>query len=111
MPAPSPRRIAGALDVLLSLPPAVLQVLAERIVDRLDALDTDPDSEPDDADCCEAGDDDPASSRPHRGVSGIHFAPGDPADGEADPWDLHEHHWPPVKGPDGCGPLRLAGAA
>ncbi len=111
MPAPSPRRIAGALAVLLALPMPALEALAERLIDRLDALDGNPDAEPDSDDCCDAEDDDPASSRPHRGVSGVRFAPGDPADGEADPWDLHEHHWPPVKGPDGCGVLRLAGAS
>ena len=45
---PPPRRIGAALDVLLALPPAVLAALAERLIDRLDALDPDADSEPDD---------------------------------------------------------------
>ncbi len=85
MPAPSPRQVGNALAVLLALPPAVLQVLAERIVDRLDALDGDPDSEPDGD--TEADDDDEA-----------------PPDREG-PW------WAPTKGPDGCGVLRLAGAS
>ncbi len=81
MPAPSPRRIAGALDVLLALPPAVLQVLAERIVDRLDALGSDPDSEADDD--TEAADDDEAPP------------------GREGPW------WPPTMGPAECCAVRL----
>ena len=68
---PSPRRIAGALAVLQALPPAALAVLAERLIDRLDALDAPGmDLEPDNDDCCPAGDDDPASSRPCQGVRG-----------------------------------------
>jgi len=46
---PTPRRVGAALDVLLALPPAVLANLAERLIDRLDALNGDPDLEPDDA--------------------------------------------------------------
>jgi hypothetical protein len=80
---PSPRRIAGALDVLLALPPAVLQVLAERIVDRLDALDGDPDSEPHDD------------------------GEGDPDDEAAE--DEDGAAWAPVKGPAECCALRLLG--
>jgi len=82
---PSPRQVGNALAVLLALPPAVLQVLAERIVDRLDALDGDPDSEPD------------------AEGEGDH-------DDEAGPWD-DGAIWAPTKGPAECGPLRLAGAS
>jgi hypothetical protein len=81
---PTPRQVGNALAVLLALPPAVLQVLAERIVDRLDALDGDPDAEPDD---------DPEADH----------------DGEAAPWAPDEHHWPPVKGPAECCAVRLLG--
>ncbi len=47
MQALTPRRISAALDVLLALPPTALEALAERLIDRLDALDPDPDSGPD----------------------------------------------------------------
>lgn len=82
---PSPRRIAGALAVLMTLPPVALAALAERLIDRLDALAPDADLEPDD-------------------------------DGEADhdaeaPPDAEGPWWTPTKGPDGCGPVRLAGLA
>ncbi len=84
-PSPSPRRIAGALDVLLTLPPAALQVLAERLIDRLDAMDAPGvDLEPDDGE-------------------GDH-------DDEAGPWD-DGATWTPTTGPADCGPVRLAGAA
>ncbi len=46
---PSPRQVGAALNVLLALPPAVLADLAERLIDRLDVQDGDPDLEPDDA--------------------------------------------------------------
>ena len=45
---PTPRRIAGALAVLQALPAPALALLAARLIDRLDALDGDPDMEPDD---------------------------------------------------------------
>jgi len=82
---PTPRRVGAALDVLLALPPAVLADLAERLIDRLDALDGDPDLEPDDHDACPAGDDDPALSRPRLGVRGMALGPGDYDDAEAEP--------------------------
>ncbi len=82
---PSPRAIGRALAVLQALPSAALADLAERLIDRLDALDGDPDSEPDGD--TEADDDDEA-----------------PPDREG-PW------WAPTEGPDGCGVLRLAGAS
>ena len=86
MPAPSPRRIAGALAVLLALPTPALAALAERLLDRLDALDAPGmDLEPDDDD------------------EGDH-------DDEAGPWD-DGATWAPTKGPAECGPLRLAGAS
>ncbi len=81
---PTPRQVGNALAVLLALLPAVLQVLAERIVDRLDALYGDPDAEPDDD-----------GEADH--------------DGEAAPWAPDEHHWPPVKGPAECCAMRLLG--
>ncbi len=80
---PSPRQVGNALAVLLALPPAVLQVLAERIVDRLDALDGDPDSEPDAYD--EADQDDEAAEDEDGAI------------------------WTPVKGPAECCALRLLG--
>ena len=107
---PSPRRIAGALAVLMALPPAALAVLAARLIDRLDALDAPGmDLEPDDDDCCPASDDDAALSRPLRGVRGLDWYAGDPADAEAEP---HQEGawWPPTTGPADCGPVRLAGA-
>jgi len=85
MPAPSPRQVGRALDVLLRLPSAALADLAERLIDRLDALGPDPDSEPDDD------------------GEGDH-------DDEAGPWD-DGATWAPTKGSAECGPLRLAGAA
>ena len=83
---PTPRQVGNALAVLLALPPAVLQVLAERIVDRLDDLD----------------------------APGMDMEPDH--DGEADhdteaPPDAEGPWWAPCKGPADCGPLRLAGAA
>ncbi len=78
---PTPRQVGNALAVLLALPAPVLQVLAERIVDRLDALDGDLDAEPDGD--TEADDDDEAP--PNR----------------EGPW------WAPTKEPANCGPLRL----
>lgn len=80
---PSPRRIAGALAVLQALPPAVLAVLAERLIDHLDALDPEADSEPDD--------DGEADQ-----------------DGEAAPWD-DDVTWTPTMGPAECCALRLLG--
>jgi len=86
MPAPSPRRIAGALAVLLALPPTVLQVLVERAMDRLDALE----------------------------AAGTDLEPDD--DGETDhdaeaPPDAEGPWWAPCKGPAECGPVGLARAA
>lgn len=50
------------LDVLLgmipSLPRAALDRLTQRMIDRLDEIDGDPDLEDDGEDCCPAGDDD-----------------------------------------------------
>jgi len=82
-PAPPPRRIGAALDVLLALPPAVLAALAERLIDRLDALDPDADSEPDD--------DGEADQ-----------------DGEAAPWD-DDVTWTPTTGPAECCAVRAPG--
>ena len=81
---PSPRRIADALAVLQALPAPVLAALAERLIDRLDALGPDPDAEPDDEG---EGDD----------------------DAEAAPWE-GDATWTPTTGPADCGPLLLAGA-
>ena len=81
---PSPRRIAGALAVLQALPPAALAALAERLIERLDALAPDPDAEPDDDAECDD-------------------------DNEAAPWD-GDATWSPTPGPADCGPVRLAGA-
>lgn len=80
-PAPSPRRVGAALNVLLTLPPAVLADLAERLIDRLDALEPDPDSEPD-------GD----GEADHDGEA--------PPDAEG-PW------WTPTIGPGECCTVRL----
>ena len=56
---PSPRRIAGALAVLAALPAPALAALAERLIERLDAL-TAPcmDLEPDDDEKARAWDGD-----------------------------------------------------
>lgn len=78
---PSPRQVGNALAVLLSLPPAALSALAERLIDRLDAVAPDADLEPND--CGEADYDDEAGA------------------------DDEGNHWPPVKGPDGCGAVRM----
>lgn len=105
---PSPRRIAGALAVLATLPAPALAALAERLIDRLDALDAPGmDLERDDDDCCPAGDDDAASSRPLRGVRGLDWRAVDLADGEAEP---HQEGpwWTPAAGKAGCGPVRSA---
>ncbi len=85
MPAPSPRRIASALAVLAALPAPVLADLAERIIDRLDALDGDGDAEPDDDG--EADQDDEAGA------------------GDDGPWQ------PPAIGPADCAPVPSAVAA
>ena len=82
MAAPSPRRIASALAVLAALPAPVLADLAERLIDRLDALEPDPDAEPDDD------------------------GEGD-GDAEAAPWD-DGATWTPTMGPAECGAVRLA---
>lgn len=82
MPAPSPCQVGNALAVLLALPPGALEALAARLIDRLDAMDPNPDLEPDDD--------------------------GEGAqDGEAGPWD-DGATWAPTKGPAECGPLRLS---
>ena len=79
---PSPRRLAGALAVLQALPPAALAVLAERLIDRLDAL----------------------------AAPGMDLEPDD--DGEADqdseagPWD-GDATWTPTMGPAECCAVRL----
>ena len=79
---PSPRRIAGALAVLQALPAPALAALAERLIDRLDALAT----------------------------PGMDLEPDD--DGEADqdneagPWD-GDATWTPTMGPVECGAVRL----
>jgi len=85
MPAPSPRQVGNALAVLLTLPLAALEALAERLIDRLDAMDANPDLEP--------------------GADGE-----DDHDDEAGPWD-DGATWAPTKGPAECGPLRLVGAS
>ena len=105
---PSLRRIATALAVLQALPAPALAALAERLIERLDAMDAPgADLEPDDDDCCPASDDDPASSRPRQGARGLDWHAGDPADEEAEP---HQEGawWTPTTGPAECGPLRVA---
>lgn len=85
MAVPSPRRLASALAVLHALPPAVLADLAERLIDRLDALDAPAvDREPDDE-----------GEADHDGEAG----PGDEG-----PW------WAPTKGPDRCCPMQVRAA-
>lgn len=86
MQALTPRRISAALDVLLALPPAALAVLAEQLIDRLDALD----------------------------APGMDLEPDDDGeadqDGEAGPWD-DDATWTPTTGPVECCALRLARVA
>ena len=81
MPHPSPRAIGRALAVLQAMPAPALAALAERLIDRLDALAPDPDAEPD--------------------VDGE----GDD-DAEAAPWE-GDATWAPTTGPAECGPVRL----
>lgn len=45
---PSPCKVGNALAVLLALPAPAMAALTERLIDRLDALDANPDLEPDD---------------------------------------------------------------
>ncbi len=83
---PSPRQVGRALDVLLRLPPDLLQVLVERAMDHLDAMEAvGADLEPDDD-----GEVDPDDEAPPN------------AEG---PW------WTPTTGPDRCRPVSLARAA
>ena len=77
------RGLARLLAVVALLPAEHLGMLAEAIIDRLDAAeDTDCD-DVEESDCCQAGDDDPASSRPIHGTS-YDGGPGDPDDTEED---------------------------
>lgn len=86
MQQPSPRAISRALAVLQSLPPTALAMLAERLIEQLDALDAPGiDLEPDDDG---EGDD----------------------DGEAAPWE-GDATWAPTTGPADCSAVRLARAA
>lgn len=68
MASRSPTDTAAPLDVLLasvpSLPRAILARLTARMIDRMDALDGDPDLEPEE-DCCAAGDDNPGRVSMH----------------------------------------------
>ncbi len=69
-------RIENDVDLLIAL---------------LDALDAPAQNlEHDNEDCCEAADDDPASSATHRQDCTAAFGPGDPADGESTPEDEGE---------------------
>ena len=68
--------------MLQALPPVALAALAERLIDRLDALDLDADSEPDE-------EDEPDQDR------------------EAGPWD-DDVTWTPTTGPADCCAVRLA---
>ena len=86
MPHPTPCAIGRALAVLQALPAPALAVLAERLIERLDALDAPGmDLEPDDD---EEGDD----------------------DGEAAPWEGGAT-WAPTTGPAECSAVWLARAA
>lgn len=78
---PSPRRIASALAVLAALPAPALADLAERLIDRLDAVAPDADLEMDDDG--EADQDDEAGPRD---------------DGAT---------WTPTNGPADCGLLLM----
>jgi len=77
MAFPSNRALRHALDVLGRLPPAALGMVAERIIDRLDAAEPDTDIEDDNTDCCAAGE-----------CGGMHLLPdsgaGDLGDAEED---------------------------
>ena len=82
MPHPTPRAIGRALAVLQAMPPVALAVLAERLIERLDALD----------------------------APGMDLEPDDDGerddDGEAGPWD-DGPTWAPTTGPAECSPVRL----
>lgn len=45
------------LSAIPSLPRPILARLTQRLIDRLDEIDPDPDMEDGDSDCCNAGDD------------------------------------------------------
>jgi hypothetical protein len=74
MSPPDPRTIRRALATLERLPTEALADLTERLVDRLDAADLDPDLEPE-TDACEAGECGGVSLRGD-------CLPGDPTDAE-----------------------------
>ena len=57
-----------------------IEAAIEALIERLDALDGDPDLEPDDEDCCPAGDDD-LGAHPY-GVWHSAHGPGTPEDAE-----------------------------
>lgn len=80
--------LAVILSVLPSLPRPVLQRLTARMIDRLDEMDGDPDTEDDTEDCCGAFED-----RGGRMKVPAHLAmPQDP-DGDAEAWE-HPPEWP-----------------
>ena len=80
---PTPRAIGRALAVLQALPAPALAALAERLIDRLDAL----------------------------AAPGMDLEPDDDGeadqDGEAGPWD-GDATWTPTTGPAECSAVRLA---
>ncbi len=71
MPHPDPRTVRRALGVLERLPHEALADLTERLIDRLDGAEPEPDLEPE-VDCCTAGED-----------GGLPM-PGDRSPGDAD---------------------------
>ncbi len=77
----------------------------ELLIELLDVLEGDTDQEADHEGCCEAGDDDPASSQPSVAPGGC-WGPGDPAD--AEPSDGTEPDGGCLDPADGHG-LRLMG--
>lgn len=80
--APRPQRPRALLRNLHHLSRQDIEAAIEALIQRLDALDGDADLEPDDEDCCPAGDDD-LGAHPY-GVWHSAHGPGTPEDGEED---------------------------
>ena len=120
MPYPTPRTVRRALGVLESLPAEALADLAERLIDRVDALGPDPDLE-EEQDCCGADDDHPARAMFGAGAdwsagSAEDAEEDDPGE-EDDPQGDHRHDpdregaSAPVTGPAEGSPFQPDGAA
>ena len=97
---PLPRSIRRAVNTLAALPPEALSMLAEAIINRLDAGEPDVDLEAENEGSCEVED------WPHPNA-----LPGDSEDSEDNQddegWYECDQDGPPVTGPAWCGEVRL----